>query len=107
MHRGRLAQLVRASRLHREGRGFEPLTAHHHFEHEMAPPTAFAIRQGRGLANGLLTNLSRGGLAESDVERRRGGCLEAWQDMRVGVQGDRDARMPESLRDDLRMHPLA
>ena len=26
---GRLAQLVRASRLHREGRGFEPLTAHH------------------------------------------------------------------------------
>ena len=26
---GRLAQLVRASRLHREGRGFESLTAHH------------------------------------------------------------------------------
>jgi len=26
--RGRLAQLVRASRLHREGRGFEALTAH-------------------------------------------------------------------------------
>ena len=25
---GRLAQLARASRLHREGRGFEPLTAH-------------------------------------------------------------------------------
>ena len=27
---GRLAQLVRASRLHREGRGFEPLAAHQH-----------------------------------------------------------------------------
>ncbi len=27
--RGRLAQLVRAPRLHRGGRGFEPLTAHH------------------------------------------------------------------------------
>ena len=26
---GRLAQLARASRLHREGRGFEPLSAHH------------------------------------------------------------------------------
>jgi hypothetical protein len=26
---GRLAQLVRAPRLHRGGRGFEPLTAHH------------------------------------------------------------------------------
>ena len=26
---GRLAQLARASRLHREGRGFEPLVAHH------------------------------------------------------------------------------
>ena len=25
---GRLAQLARASRLHREGRGFEPLSAH-------------------------------------------------------------------------------
>lgn len=28
-HSGRLAQLARASRLHREGRGFEPLIAHH------------------------------------------------------------------------------
>jgi hypothetical protein len=28
-HDGRLAQLVRAPRLHRGGRGFEPLTAHH------------------------------------------------------------------------------
>ena len=27
-HSGRLAQLARASRLHREGRGFEPLIAH-------------------------------------------------------------------------------
>lgn len=27
--RGLLAQLARASRLHREGRGFESLTAHH------------------------------------------------------------------------------
>ncbi len=26
---GRLAQLARVSRLHREGRGFEPLSAHH------------------------------------------------------------------------------
>ena len=26
---GALAQLARASRLHREGRGFEPLSAHH------------------------------------------------------------------------------
>jgi hypothetical protein len=33
--RGRLAQLVRASRLHREGREFESLAAYHlnHFEH--------------------------------------------------------------------------
>src|SRR5256885_277652 len=29
--RGRLAQLVRASRLHREGRRFESCTAHHFF----------------------------------------------------------------------------
>ena len=28
-HRGHLAQLARASRLHREGRGFESLSAHH------------------------------------------------------------------------------
>ena len=30
---GRLAQLVRASRLHREGRGFESLSDHIHFLH--------------------------------------------------------------------------
>ena len=29
MHVGRLAQLARASRLHREGQGFESLSAHH------------------------------------------------------------------------------
>jgi hypothetical protein len=29
MGRGRLAQLARASVLHTEGRGFEPLSAHH------------------------------------------------------------------------------
>ena len=28
---GALAQLARASRLHREGRGFEPLATHHYF----------------------------------------------------------------------------
>ncbi len=34
---GRLAQLVRASRLHREGRGFESLTAHqiHETQHRL------------------------------------------------------------------------
>ena len=31
---GRLAQLVRASRLHRECRGFESLNAHHFFNGE-------------------------------------------------------------------------
>ncbi len=38
---GRLAQMVRASRLHREGRGFESLTAH--------PNAAAGGRPGRGL----------------------------------------------------------
>ena len=33
---GRLAQLVRASRLHREGREFESLAAHHITEHSAA-----------------------------------------------------------------------
>ena len=33
---GRLAQLARASRLHREGRGFESLTAHHMTERSAA-----------------------------------------------------------------------
>lgn len=31
LHQGRLAQLARASRLHRGGRGFESLSAHHSF----------------------------------------------------------------------------
>jgi hypothetical protein len=33
---GRLAQLARASRLHREGRGFESLSAHQ-IEYEISP----------------------------------------------------------------------
>jgi hypothetical protein len=34
---GRLAQLVRAPRLHRGSRGFESLTAHHNLEREIGP----------------------------------------------------------------------
>ena len=33
---GCLAQLIRASRLHREGRGFESLNTHHEFVRHMA-----------------------------------------------------------------------
>ncbi len=33
---GCLAQLIRASRLHREGRGFESLNTHHEFFRQMA-----------------------------------------------------------------------
>ena len=44
--KGRLAQLARASRLHREGRGFESLNAHSSSEKRNVSRSFFRFRSG-------------------------------------------------------------
>lgn len=51
-----LAQLARASRLHREGRGFEPLTTHQKLEKE--PQALYLISDRCRLEPGVRTEQS-------------------------------------------------
>ena len=46
-------------------------------------------------------------LDQGDVDGRRGGFLEAGEDVAVGIELDRHAGMAEPFRDDLRVHARA
>ena len=61
---GRLAQLVRASRLHREGRGFESLSAHHRFR-----KTAALVADGFVMSAEQTRDENPGFVSEASSER--------------------------------------